>query len=145
MNHGSLLSIDDLLGLGLAPKTAYLYARLIDRTQTFLAEAGTDLATCGPAELAMAVQRFQNTHSARQQVRSAVIAAWDILGRHDGPGGIVMELYLYQGRWVPTFSTTTIRRNIQRLLMSLPAGATVCVDVPGGPHEWFRLPAEEAQ
>lgn len=39
----TVVDVDGLLGLGLAPKTAYVYARVIERCEGILAERGTDL------------------------------------------------------------------------------------------------------
>lgn len=75
----------DLLGLGLSPKTAYLYTRILARFEAELARSGSDLVSCGPLEVARAVQTWRNSHSSRAQLRGALRAAWDILGRLDGP------------------------------------------------------------
>lgn len=80
-----VMGIDDLLGLGLSAKSAYLYARLIDRFAGLLEARGVDLVTCGPADVAVCAQTFQSSHSARQQLRSALVAAWTVLDRRDAP------------------------------------------------------------
>jgi integrase len=75
----------DYLGLGLSPKTAYLYVRVLDRFEAELARFGADLMTCGPLEVARVVQTWRNSHSSRAQLRGALNHAWDVLGRLDGP------------------------------------------------------------
>lgn len=78
------VTMDDLLGLGLSPKTAYVYARVIGRVETELGRAGTDLACCTGAELARVVTDWPASRSSRAQVRSAVLRAWELMDR-DGP------------------------------------------------------------
>lgn len=80
-----LVTFDDLLGLGLAPRTAYLYARMIDRVVPLLAERGVDLVTVGSVDMAAVAELFPRTHSQRQMLRSALLAAWEVLGRDDAP------------------------------------------------------------
>lgn len=80
-----MVTFDDLLGLGLAPRTAYLYARMVDRVQPLLAELGTDLEKVTAMEMAKVAERFQRSHSQRQMLRSAIVAAWEVLERDDAP------------------------------------------------------------
>jgi integrase/recombinase XerD len=80
-----MITIEDFLGLGLAPRTAYLYARMVDRAVPLLAERGTDLAACSAVDLAAICDRFPKSHSQRQMLRSALVAAWEILERPDPP------------------------------------------------------------
>lgn len=80
-----MVTFDDFLGLGLSPRTAYLYARLVDRVVPLLAERGTDLAGCGAIDVVKVAERFSRSHSQRQLLRSALVAAWDVLDRLDAP------------------------------------------------------------
>ena len=79
------VSVEDLLGLGLSPRSAYYYARTVDKAARFLEERGTDLAACGPADVAAFAQTVKNTYAARTLCRSSLKAAWAVLERHDGP------------------------------------------------------------
>ena len=85
----SEIGFEDLLGLGLAPRTAYHYARVIDQAAAFLQSRGTDLASCRAPDVAAFAQTVKDTYSARQLCRSALRAAWDVLGRYDGPARAV--------------------------------------------------------
>lgn len=79
------VTFDDLLGLGLAPRTAYLYARMIDRVLPLLEQRGVDLRSCTPPDMVFVAEQFSRSHSQRQMLRSALLAAWDILERPDPP------------------------------------------------------------
>lgn len=79
------VSYEDLLGLGLSPRSAYYYARIIDDAVRFFDERGTDLATCRPADVAAFAQTIKNTYSMRTMCRSSLKAAWTVLDRYDGP------------------------------------------------------------
>jgi integrase len=81
----AVVSFDDLLGLGLAPRTAYLYARMIDRVGPMLADRHADLLTATPVDMASIADLFPRTHSQRQMLRSAMLAAWEVLDRPDPP------------------------------------------------------------
>lgn len=83
------VSFDAILGLGLSPKTAYQYARLIDLAQRFFAERGVTLATCEPGDVAAFAQTTRNSNSTRALVRAALVAGWQIVGRYDGPARAV--------------------------------------------------------
>ena len=79
------ISFDDLLGLGLSPRSAYHYARVVDQAARFLEERGTDLARCGPTDVAAFAQTVKNTYASRSICRAALKAAWAVLDRYDGP------------------------------------------------------------
>lgn len=79
------VSVADLLGLGLAPKTAYIYGRILDRVVVELEPLGVGLKDCGPADLASIIPRFRGGYSSRSQLRSALVAAWEVIDRLDGP------------------------------------------------------------
>lgn len=80
-----VIDVDDLLGLGLAPKSAYAYARVIDRAEALLAGSGTDLAHVTPAQLAGLALAWPASRSSRMQLRAALRHAWAVQGRPDGP------------------------------------------------------------
>src|SRR6185437_6428532 len=80
-----MVTFDQLLGLGLAPRSAYLYARIIDRIDPLLESRGVNLVTCSAADVSAIAETFRRTHSQRQMLRSAMIAAWDVLDREDAP------------------------------------------------------------
>lgn len=79
------VTFDDMLGLGLSPRTAYLYARMVDRVVPLFKARGVDLMTAGRADVALVAEQFPRTHSQRQMLRSALLAAWDVLEREDPP------------------------------------------------------------
>lgn len=68
----------------MSERTAYLYARTLDLVEGVLEGMGADVVSASPAQLAAMIATFPATHSRRQMVRSAVLAAWDVSGR-DGP------------------------------------------------------------
>lgn len=78
------LGVEDFLAKGLAPRTAQLYLRVADRVARLLAERGTDLTACTPANVAAVAQRFPS-RSSRVQLRGALARAWEALGRQDPP------------------------------------------------------------
>jgi integrase len=79
------VAVSDLLGCGLSPRTAYLYARCLERFSSALEARGVDLMTAGPADIAGACAGFAASHSARCQLRGALIHGWEILGREVPP------------------------------------------------------------
>lgn len=79
------MTFDDFLGLGLAPRSAYLYARMVDRVVPLLAERGVGLADCAAVDVAAVAQKFPPSYSQRQMLRSALVAAWEVLDRPDAP------------------------------------------------------------
>lgn len=80
-----MTTLEDFLGLGLSPRTAYLYARMIDRATPLLQERGVTLADCSPIDVAKMAEKFPKSHSQRQMLRSAMVAAWEVLDRQDPP------------------------------------------------------------
>src|SRR5271156_6312075 len=83
------ITADDLMGLGLSERSAYLYSRLIARAAVLLEAAGTDLVSCGAADVARVAATWPNSHSARCQLRAALIKAWDHLERDRPPARAV--------------------------------------------------------
>jgi integrase len=79
------VAVSDLLGCGLSPRTAYLYARALERFSKALEERGLDLMSAGAADVALAAATFPSSHSARCQLRGALLHAWGILGREPAP------------------------------------------------------------
>lgn len=79
------VTFDDLLGLGLSPRSAYLYARMIDRAVPLLDSRAASLRTCTASDVVFVADHFPLTHSQRQMLRSALLAAWDFLERTDPP------------------------------------------------------------
>lgn len=79
------ISVTDLLGQGLGPRTAHLYTRLLIRFSAGLAELGTDLERASAAQVAAVAASFPWAHSTRTQLRGALHHAWDLLERQDGP------------------------------------------------------------
>lgn len=79
------ITVDDLMGLGLSERSAYLYSRLIVRAAVQLEAAGTDLMACGAADVARVAAAWPNSHSARAQLRAALLKAWDHLEREHPP------------------------------------------------------------
>lgn len=79
------VTMDDLLGLGLAPRTAYIYARFLGRAVALLAERGVGLADCKGPDVALMAEKIGNGHSQRQILRAAMVAGWDVIGRDDPP------------------------------------------------------------
>lgn len=79
------VGFEDFLGLGLAPRTAYIYARMVDRVVPLLEERGTDLAGCAGLDLAVVAERFTKSYSQREILRAALVAAWEVIGRDDAP------------------------------------------------------------
>lgn len=77
--------VGDLLGLGLAPKTAYVYARVIERCEEALGELGVDLCSATPAQVAELGLGWPRSRSSRAQLRAALKHAWLVLGRPDPP------------------------------------------------------------
>jgi len=77
--------VSEFMGLGLAPKTAYAYARVIQRVLPLLEARGVDLLTCSGADVAMIAETWPRSRSSRSQLRSALGAAWMILGRDAVP------------------------------------------------------------
>lgn len=76
-----MISYSDLLGLGLSPRTAYQYARVLSRVTAMLDARGVNLSTCTAADVAEIAEAFGESHSARQLLRSAMRAGWEIVGR----------------------------------------------------------------
>lgn len=83
------VGVGDFLGLGLSARTAAIYAAMIGRAEPVLAARGVTLADCGPADVAAAAAVIPRSHSSRGQLRSALLAAWTVLGRLDGPAKAV--------------------------------------------------------
>lgn len=80
-----IVRFEDLLGIGLAPRSAYLYARVIDRVVPLLEARGVDLRTCTAVDVALVAEKFPSGYSQRQMLRSAMRAAWDVLERTETP------------------------------------------------------------
>lgn len=80
-----MVGFDDFLGLGLSPRTAYMYARMVDRVGPLLEERGTDLAGCRALDLAAVAEMFSRSYSQREILRAAMTAAWQVIGREDPP------------------------------------------------------------
>lgn len=79
------LSASDLLGLGLSPRTAYLYARIWLRVETALEDAGVDWLSCTAGHIGVIASGWTLSHSARSQLRAAIGHAWEILERDNPP------------------------------------------------------------
>jgi integrase len=80
-----MVGFEDFLGLGLSARSAYLYARMVDRVQPLLEERGVDLRSCQAVDVAAVAATFSKTYSQRQMLRSAMVAAWEVLDRQDAP------------------------------------------------------------
>lgn len=81
------ISADDLLGRGLSPRTAYIYARNIVEALRVAGELGVELETGGPRDVARVASRFPASHSARCHLRAALWHAWELVERSDPPLG----------------------------------------------------------
>lgn len=79
------VGLDELLGLGLSPRTAYAYARIIDRVESMLGQRGTDLSSCTAVDVAAVVQGWRASNASRGQLRAALVRAWELLERDDPP------------------------------------------------------------
>jgi integrase len=83
------LTTGDLLGLGLSPRTAYVYGRVWVRVEALLAERGVDWLTCRAADIGVIATGWPNTHSARSLAeandRSGNLRAVQDLARHSRP------------------------------------------------------------
>jgi integrase len=79
------ISVEDLLGQGLSYKTAYLYARALDRALLDLERQGVDLETCGARHLALVASRWPSSRSSKGHLRAALGHAWEILDRDQCP------------------------------------------------------------
>lgn len=77
--------VSEYMGLGLGPRTAYSYARVIQRVLPLLEARGVDLLTCSAADVAVVSDGWAKSHSSRSQLRSALVAAWDLVGRESTP------------------------------------------------------------
>lgn len=74
-----------LLALGLAPKTARLYARNILAAERWCAEQSQDLATLAPELVVELAATKPLTHSSRTILRAALRHYWEHAGRDDPP------------------------------------------------------------
>lgn len=79
------VGVGELLGLGLAPRTAYCYARVIERCEEALGVLGVDLVSASPAHIARLGLAWPPSRSSRAQLRAALKHAWRALGRSDPP------------------------------------------------------------
>lgn len=77
----NVCDVNEYMGLGLSPKTAYVYARQVQRAIPLLEARGVDLLSCGPADVAAVAQLWPDTHSSRGLLRASLAAAWLLLGR----------------------------------------------------------------
>lgn len=73
------------MALGKSPRTAYIYAKVVARAERFLAGRGKTLLDCDPLDVALLAETVRKSHSSRGQLRAALVAAWELLGRPDGP------------------------------------------------------------
>lgn len=74
-----------LLALGLAPKTARLYARTILTAERWCATQDQDLATLAPELVVELVATKPLTHSSRTILRASLRHYWEHVGRADPP------------------------------------------------------------
>ncbi len=74
-----------LLALGLAPKTARLYARNILTAERWCAEQSRDLATLAPEMVVDLAETRPLTHSTRTILRASLRHYWEHVGRADPP------------------------------------------------------------
>jgi integrase len=74
-----------MLGLGKSARTAYIYCRLINQAEVFLEARGKTLLDAGPVDVAALADTVRKSHSSRGQLRAALVAAWEVLDRRDGP------------------------------------------------------------
>lgn len=118
-----LPGLDDFLGLGLSPKTAYTYARAVTRVAEMLAERGTDLDECRAVDVAWVAQRWQASHSARCQLRAALAKTWEITGRPEPPALRAVR--------VPPKPRTRCRALSDETAATLEAAAWERKDLPG--------------
>lgn len=73
------------MGRGLAPKTAYVYVRTLEKVEVELRARATDLMSCTPEDVSAVAQLWPGSHSSRQGLRSALLTGWEFLDRPDGP------------------------------------------------------------
>lgn len=74
-----------LLGLGLAPRTAQIYANVIaSASRWWDNEDCGNLASASAADVARYAQNLPNTFAARSQLRCALKRYWELVG-HDSP------------------------------------------------------------
>jgi integrase/recombinase XerD len=79
-------TVEVFVANGMAKRTAYLYSRAVTRASVFLAEElGADLATCTGRDLVVLLPHFPSNYAGRQMLRSALKAAFEVLGREDPP------------------------------------------------------------
>lgn len=83
------LSVGHFLALGKSWRTAYIYLRMIERAEAFLETRGKTLLTADPVDVALLAETVRRSHSSRSQLRAALVASWDVLGRFDGPARAV--------------------------------------------------------
>lgn len=74
-----------LLALGLAPKTARLYARTIHAAERWCAEQSQDLATLAPELVVELAATKPLTHSSRTILRASLRHYWEHAGRENPP------------------------------------------------------------
>lgn len=77
--------MDWLQSMGLAPRTAKLYARTLLAAQRWCAERNLDLATLPPLQVAEYAATKPLSHSTRILLRTALRHYWEHVGRPDPP------------------------------------------------------------
>lgn len=77
-----------LLTLGLAPRTATVYVRVIRRADEWCEANGYDLATVPAPALMEYVHQQPRGWATRKNLRSGLKHYWDLVGRTDQPTGI---------------------------------------------------------
>jgi integrase len=81
----SSIEAESLAALGLSPGTVYIYERILARVEGTLAEIGSDLERVTAPELRAVAADFPRSHARLTQLRGALRAAWEVLGRRDPP------------------------------------------------------------
>ena len=81
----SSIDPEALAALGLSQLTVYTYERLLARVERALAEIGSDLERVTAPELRAVAADFPRSHATLTQLRGALRAAWEVLGRRDPP------------------------------------------------------------
>lgn len=77
--------VAEYMGIGKSPRTAYLYARIMQRVIPLLEERDTDLGSCSGADVAMVAEHWPRSHASQGQLRAALGAAWALLERDSTP------------------------------------------------------------
>ena len=81
----NVCDVSEFMGLGKSPRTAYAYARVMQRVLPLLEERGVDLLSCSAADVAVVAGRWPRSHASQGQLRAALAAAFELVGREAPP------------------------------------------------------------